>query len=464
MAIRLFCFVLFLTGTSAAQELATGVVHEKVICQQNATQSYALYLPRGYSPNRRWPILYGFDPFARGTVPIELMKEAAERAGFIVAVSNNSCNGPFQDSITAAQAMWADTHRRFSIDDKQSYATGLSGGARVATTLGQLCGNCLAGVVAQGAGFHPNWPPSEKTQFVLFSTAGNVDFNYMEMVELDQKLEKLRIPHRLRVFAGGHQYAPTEIWDEAFSWLKLQAMRRGLQSRDAGFIGQQLKAGMDRAAALESRGDLADALREYQTLAADFEGLADISAVKAKLADFAQRTNVKEALKAERDAIERQRLTFQKAATDLQIVHDDAEKRDEALTRVQLLASELRKQVRKSKDENAADIVPIRRTLLQILSQSIEMGQQAIRDKQCPLAITYFDFAIEYARAAPLAHFEKARALALAGRQKEALAALNRAVEAGFDDARQIETTAEFAAFKQKPEFQAIIDAARQKH
>src|SRR5689334_10152754 len=54
-----------------AQELPRGQVLERVTVQDDERQSYALYVPANYSPDRAWPILYCLDPGARGRVPVE---------------------------------------------------------------------------------------------------------------------------------------------------------------------------------------------------------------------------------------------------------------------------------------------------------------------------------------------------------------------------------------------------------
>lgn len=51
------------------EDLPRGRIVEKVTCADDATQSYALYLPSRYSPDRTWPILYAFDARARGLLP-----------------------------------------------------------------------------------------------------------------------------------------------------------------------------------------------------------------------------------------------------------------------------------------------------------------------------------------------------------------------------------------------------------
>ena len=57
-------------------------------------QSYWMFAPADYTADRAWPILYCLDPAARGRVPVDLFASAAEKAGFLVAGSNNSRNGP----------------------------------------------------------------------------------------------------------------------------------------------------------------------------------------------------------------------------------------------------------------------------------------------------------------------------------------------------------------------------------
>ena len=49
-----------------AQEVPAGKVVERVACRADDRQSYALYLPSTYTPERSWPILYCLDPGARG--------------------------------------------------------------------------------------------------------------------------------------------------------------------------------------------------------------------------------------------------------------------------------------------------------------------------------------------------------------------------------------------------------------
>ncbi len=118
-------------------------------------QSYALFAPSNYRADGAWPIVYFLDPGARGSVPVERFAAAAEKAGFLLAGSNNSRNGPIAPSREAIGLMVADTHERYAIDDTRIYAGGLSGGARLALSWALGQNGRIAGVIACSAGLAP---------------------------------------------------------------------------------------------------------------------------------------------------------------------------------------------------------------------------------------------------------------------------------------------------------------------
>src|SRR5215475_13441521 len=141
---RLLSILMFCVPALAAQAQtpAPGTVHASVTVAADPTNSYALYLPSGYSANKRWPLLLVFDPFARGEISVKLFYEAAEKYGFIVVGSNNSRN--FQDPSAAIRTLWADVKERYAIDPRRIYTAGLSGGARVASSIALACKSCIA--------------------------------------------------------------------------------------------------------------------------------------------------------------------------------------------------------------------------------------------------------------------------------------------------------------------------------
>src|SRR5215467_10261976 len=168
---RLFVFLtVMICGVvlaARAQTPAPGAVHASVAVAADPSYSYALYLPSAYSSSKRWPLLLVFDPFARGEVSVKLFHEAAEKYGFIVIGSNNSRN--FQDPSNAIRLLGTDVKERYAVDPRRIYVAGLSGGARVASSIALACKSCIAGVIANGAGL-PNGaavPGAEVSEWFL---------------------------------------------------------------------------------------------------------------------------------------------------------------------------------------------------------------------------------------------------------------------------------------------------------
>jgi predicted peptidase len=107
-----------------AQVLERGTIVDRVQCAVDPGQTYALYLPSTYSPERKWNLVLAFHPAARGRLMAEKFQAAAEQYGYIIAASNNSRNGPYAVSQAAAQAMSTDVGQRFNIDPQRVYLAG----------------------------------------------------------------------------------------------------------------------------------------------------------------------------------------------------------------------------------------------------------------------------------------------------------------------------------------------------
>ena len=274
------------------QDLPRGVVIDDVKCAADATQSYALYLPSGYTPQKAWTLLIAFHPAARGRAMVETYQAAAEQYGYIVAGSNNSRNGPWPVSSAAAQAIGADLGQRFSIDPQRMYATGMSGGARVAMMVA-LSNTRIAGVIASSAGY-PDSQPRSNVPFAVFGTTGTEDFNYLEMRQLDRAL---KTPHHLAVFNGGHTLPPDNVAFEAIDWMELQAMKSGRRARDEALIDRLLQK---RRAAVDASTSPTETVHLLDALVADFSGLRDVSSEAARAKDLAKQPDVKKALARER--------------------------------------------------------------------------------------------------------------------------------------------------------------------
>jgi predicted esterase len=440
-------------GVSAtAEKPQPGQMLERVVCGANPAQSYALYLPSNYSPNRSWPVIFAFDPGARGKVPVELMKDAAEHNGFIVLGSNNSRNGAWKPEVDAADAMLQDAQARFSVDLKRIYFAGFSGGARVASQLAQLC-KCSAGVMLSGAGFSRNSLPQRDTPFPVFSAVGNADFNYSELVPLQDKLEQAGYPHWLRVFDGVHEWAPAPVMEEALAWFRVQAMRANREARDEAFVGSQLKTAVSTAEKQSANGEQLSAWRQYKQIAATYEGISDVGALKDRAEELGRQKSVQEALKHERNDFEDQQNLSDQVLAALQTKDTGEVPHPEDEARVGLDIRGLRQRAESEKRPERA--IVLKRALAGIFVGAIETGNDELSKKEYASAARYFSAAAEARPDAEWPLRQLAMAQALDKNRKAALETLRKAKAKARDAgefSRWVESEPAFAELRARQE------------
>lgn len=281
-----------------AADLPAGQVIDDVVCEADRTQSYALYLPRAYSPDRSWPVIFAFDPGGRGRIPVERYQAAAEQYGYVVAASNNSRNGS-PEIGRAVSVMTADVMSRVRVNERRVYVAGMSGGARVAFSVALGSPQRVAGVIASSAGY-PDAKPRKTLTFPVFATAGTEDFNHLELRRLDGALTS---PHRLVVFEGGHVWLSSELAIEAVEWMEVQAMKTGLKSRDDAELDRVFEK---RMAAVNSDRVDAATLLALRAIVDDFEGLKDVRALAGQAAALGREKTIRAALKEADDLDDRE--------------------------------------------------------------------------------------------------------------------------------------------------------------
>ncbi len=436
-----------------ATDLPKGALIRTVACRAAGEQTYALYLPSNYDPKKRWPIVYGFDAGARGAVPVKLFSKAAERWGFILAASNNSRNGPMEPINAAMEAMWKDTHDRFAIDDSRVYATGFSGGARVACRVGFSRPENVAGVIGCSGGLPQGGRSIEKVIFPFFGIAGTADFNRPELEALDERLEREGMPHRLVIFKGGHTWPPEDACAEALEWMQMLAFRR-TEKREKDRVKQLLKQGLARGESYEKAGELYGAYVRYRELADGFEGMCDTSAAREALARLDAREEMKEILakkEAERDRRRELRERFRKRALALQEELGDPAKRSRAI-------GDLKKEVN---DKETGEVA--RRLLEYIMMIYMQEAGQAVREKKYEDAVRYMETVCEVVPSNGRMLYNLACACSLAGDTEKALDALRRAVEHGWKDADHTEKDPDLKPLRENPAFKEILSGLRAK-
>ncbi|HEV7672426.1 MAG TPA: tetratricopeptide repeat protein [Thermoanaerobaculia bacterium] len=442
-------------------QIPTGELVASVPAKAFPGQSYALYLPASYSPDRAYPALFLFDARRGGAAAAKRFVPAAEAYGWIVVSSNNSeSDGSMDVNLAAMKAMHEDALGRFAIDRGRLYAGGFSGGARAACLMAIVYPEEVRGVIGAGGGFPFDRLPSKATSFAFFASAGDKDFNWYELHGLDATLASLGLPHRLATFDGVHQWPPEAVATQAIEWFELRPMKEGRRGKDAALLAQWLGARADRARTLEADGTAAgraDAYLAWSEVAEDFAGLADTTEAAARAKALGAEAGVRAELaertardRRDRDSIERARLTL--AAVP-------PEEASGSLGRL-LVALRVKELQKKAAGTDRAEALSAERLLAQLQVQTgFYLPRALMEKKDWARAALFLEIATTIRPKNYDAWYTLAQARAQGGNHKRAVEALLRAVEEGFDDRPAVEGDPLLAPLRAEPGFRAAIES-----
>jgi poly(3-hydroxybutyrate) depolymerase len=448
---KLILLVVALAALVSAQ--TPGQLTPTVVEKADAKQSYALYLPSNYSSTLHWPVLYLFDPGARGAIAAEHFTAAAEKLGYIIAASNVSHNGPAEPSLNALQAMSMDVESRYSVEPKRRYVGGFSGGARAAFIAGMVCSKCFAGVLGFGAGLPTNLKLTTAPDFAYLAGVGESDFNYAEIVGLVPALDKVKADYRILTYDGTHAWPNADAALESLSWMNFQAVKQGIAAKPANYPDPDWSSRLAAAKNL-STSDLPQALREYESIARDFQSIHELSEVTAEANRIRSSSDYKKALKDERrisDAAGDNASSFDGYVKAMLAAQGAGDKQAPRAAAVQLL-TRIRED---SKSSDRYRSLVARRTLSSSYVTLLQTSDQ-LKPEQTESAIDLADLATILYPDAPENWYWLGLAHLNAGHRRQALTSLKRAVDLGASKAK-IAKDARLATLAKEPEFRALV-------
>ena len=463
LIIPLFVMLLIslpLAGFGAAEDLPKGTAVDKVVCAADAEQSYALYLPSAYSCERRWPIIYIFEPGARGPFPIRLFREAAEKYGYILACSNNARNGPWEPINRALRAVWTDTQIRFCIDNERIYSAGHSGGAQVALTFGLSLRKPWAGVISCCGGLPNQMPmPALPKDLAVFVTTGLYDFNYWPSRNIGPALDAQGIVNHLAVFPDGHTWLPGAVAMDAVSWLELQAMKKGKEKKDDAWIASQFTGRLQKAQEIEKAGKSVEAYEAYFALAADFRGLIDVAPAESSAARLNQPTEIEKYREALKAAEKEETQRFLQANGALAAFMNAANARERSQRLKELRIPGLRKEAEKG--DNSAAGLTANRLLRFLFTRAASNAGQAYEQGDMKTAMYLYELTVLIDPERGYAWLNLACVYSRLGEKKDALRALETAIQKGVKDWEAIEKDPDFEAIRKEPTYLRLLETLK---
>jgi dienelactone hydrolase len=430
--------VLLATGlwsTEQTFEIPPGELVERVECLDEPDKSYALFAPSDYTAEKQWPVILFFDPGGRGAEPLKRYREVAERYGYVLAGSNDSRN--FMDwnhQLESARAMWRDVTARASIDTERIYTAGFSGGARAAIQVA-LVTKSVPAVLAHGAGFPDRNSVRRELPFALVSAAGTLDMNWLELEMTHRQMDELGLPNRRIVFDGDHEWAPAETFETMIAWVELRAIRAGEKPTDQAWVEERFEHDRAEAELLESRGQLAEAFEAYQGIVADFRGLVDVGPVREDVQRLAASGELKKAIRKRDRRLEEERTILRDYFRRLDAVSETISTDEERRADLRWWGRELSRLDGWADDEsNTARRNMALRLHGLVWRDCYERSVHAAQQGNHAEAVHLMEIAVVAEPTDPWLLYGLVRAHTGAGGMRQALDALGRAIDAGFDD------------------------------
>ena len=455
-SVLLYLILFCAAGLAAAEvpplRVPVGEMVEDIACASDPTQTYTLYLPPGFTNERRWPVLLVFDPRGRSVLAAELFREAADDYGWIIVSSNDTrSDGPMEPNFKALNALWPEVHNRLPADYRRIYAAGFSGGAAVAYVLAASTGE-VAGIIACGGRFLED--PIAGSEAPIFSTAGDTGFNYREMLQVDEFLAHEGRPHRLVFFEGSHSWMPPAVAREGVEWFELLAMQRGLRELDPALAASLYADDVATAESLASEGLELEAARRYREIEETYDGVRDTTAVGALAESLEASPGYRRQQKEMKQARSFENRCQGERDRDMSALRFSENPRPVAQLARDFEIADLQRRARASSAMGSA----AQRCLNGLYSGlSFYLPRDAVEEKRYSHAVTSYELALMIRGDSPVIWYNLACVRALQNREGSAMEALQQALDLGFNRPDVLATDPDLDALRDREDFKALL-------
>ena len=363
---------------------------------------------------------------------------------------------------TAAKAVWKDTIKRFPVDPNRVYATGLSGGSRVASHFQYIIKRPIAGVIGCGAGLSTTIKPEMLKTAAYYGTVGLEDFNFREMMRLDREFDATGVVHRVLVFDGGHHWPSEEICMRAIEWMELVGMKRGIRKKDVLMGIKLYKKALKNAEELEKAGKVLETLGAYGGAAELFDGLVDVSEVKAKAEKIRNSDGYKRFLEEDKKRDQWQRDVLSRFfGLRKKLLEGKLPRKPEKLLKV-IDWKGLRSEADESPESgNVYDRALAKRLLYEMRVTAMPDAGRFMVRKDYKRAALFYRLASELNVKHPVFFYNMACAYSRVKDKKGALRALKTSVEKGFTNKKQMLADPDLDNIRKEKGFKEILKSLK---
>lgn len=237
LLLAVIAIAVFYNSNAQEMRIVKGGVTDSLTIPGMEGKTFAVYAPRDYSLERKWPVVFVFDPQGRGAITANLFRQAAEEQQYLVASANlNLKSEPLDSIIKSATSMMNSIFNSFPVHPDLVYSAGMGEGAQVASALPMFYRK-MAGVMAVGNSFvNPNYV-DRKYPYMFIAVAGDKDYMVYEMEDYLRFYDDLDFKTEAYYFNGKEDLWPeVGVVSNAMTGFTLEAVRKGTRTADGDFI------------------------------------------------------------------------------------------------------------------------------------------------------------------------------------------------------------------------------------
>lgn len=257
-----------------------GIVVDSVAVIDSIPESFSLFIPSNFENKGKWPLLIPLDPKGRGKQAVSLFKQHAEEQGYILASPNN-----ILDTLTLSENMLRigrvlnSLNKMFPLHTNRIYMAGFNDGARLAN-LTPFVFKDIEGVISCGASITNLDLISKNTPFHFIGVVGKEDFSYIEMLDTEKHLNKLKFENNILVFDGGKKWPPSKHLGRAMHYFTLRGMAKGFVKKDSTYINRVFKENIKDVELLLAENKNLLANRQLKEIQNAFKDLINVDSVE----------------------------------------------------------------------------------------------------------------------------------------------------------------------------------------
>ncbi len=449
--IYLFLFCCYATILAQPNKFPTGEIIDSVFVNKDSNESFSLYLPSQLNSSESSPIVFIFEPMARGKIGIHPFIKAAEKYGYILVCSNDSKNGPYEPNFEIANRLFNRVFSDFNINKERVYASGFSGGSRLASTIAVLT-NQIQGVIACGAGFSLNKSHLPyKDSFSYAAIVGDEDMNFKEMQNTKGFLNRLKIPNELFVYEFNHSWPSQEQILDVFDWLQLEAYKKGIIPINKENIKSSYTSYYEKANQLAKNNQLLYASYEYERILRNFETHFKLDSITNKLEELKDTKSLKKEKKLLQSSLEEEILLTD---TFIDKFNDDFNKTTHNLKWWKSKIKKLKKNIQTAQ--------PVKKKMLKrlqykIFAFSIETVSYEKNVKHINQSIFCYDICILIYPKYPFPYFKQIENYINKNNESLALDYLEKLIANGYNDIQRIKDHKTFKTLRNKERFKQLV-------